>query len=69
MLMRDNQPQSAPTETSRSEVINKPGSQEKVRERRATDTGDESRADEELRNRRRECNGSDMMRFEEGCDA
>lgn len=66
MLMRDNQPQSAPTEASRSEVINKPGSQEKVRERRATDTGEESGADEELRNVR---NGSDMMRFEEGCDA
>lgn len=42
MLMQDNQPQSAPTEAGCSEVINKPGSQEKVRERRATDTGDES---------------------------
>lgn len=69
MLMQDNQPQSAPTETGCSEVINKPGSPEKVRERRAADTGDESGADAKLQIRRREHNGSDVMRFEEGCDA
>lgn len=50
----------------RRRVINNPGSQEKVREGRRADRGDESNADKEPRNRQREHNESAVMRFQEG---